>query len=212
MRPISRRVTRSSTQPPEVEVKKKAAESTKSAKAAKPTPSSSRQQAKSQKESGPAVTTAAIDESDYKKMQDTHIQSLEREKKYFQNKKLREQNKAKEYDSSGDEQVLERQESIGLRKTDSRSNPQYNVDMGSMKLEAILRDYNNEPRQKRTKKVYLEKPFDLPYYKGIQLPYHLKWLTIYSRTNESVLMQEIEALELELMRLKESKVIHKEFR
>ena len=79
-------------------------------------------------------------------------------------------------------------------------------------LEKILRDYNTEVRQKRVKKIYLEKPFDLPYYKGIQIPKHLKWITIYSRTNESVLMQEIEALELELMRLKESKVIHKEFR
>lgn len=212
MRPVSRRVTRSSTQPPEAEIKKKAVEGTKPAKVAKTAASSAKPLAKPQKEVAPAITSTAIDESDYKKMQDTHIQSLEREKKYFQNKKLREQNKAKEYDSSGDEEVLERQESIGLRKTDSRANPQYNVDMGSMKLEAILRDYNNEPRQKRAKKVYLERAFDLPYYKGIQLPYHLKWLTIYSRTNESVLMQEIEALELELMRLKEAKVIHKEFR
>jgi len=58
----------------------------------------------------------------------------------------------------------------------------------------------------------MDKEFDLPYYKGIQLPKHLKWLTIYSRTNESVLMQEIEALELEVMRLKEAKLIQKEFR
>jgi len=160
----------------------------------------------------PNVSSAAIDESDYKKMQDTHIQSLEREKKYNKNKKMREANKTKEYDSSAEEEEFEKHGSVGLRKNENRPAPQYNMDMGSMKLEALLRDYNNEPRQKRAKKVYLEKPFDLPYYKGIQIPYHLKWLTLYSRTNESVLMQEIEALELELMRLKEAKVIHKEYR
>lgn len=94
---------------------------------------------------------------------------------------------------------MDKDEAIDMRREDAE-------------LEKILKDYNNEIRQKRVKKIYLEKPFDLPYYKGIQIPRHLKWITIYSRTNESVLMQEIEALELELMRLKESKVIHKEFR
>ena len=48
-------------------------------------------------------------------------------------------------------------------------------------LEKILRDYNNESRQSRKKKdSILDKPMDLPFYKGIQLPEHLKWVTIHS--------------------------------
>ena len=47
-------------------------------------------------------------------------------------------------------------------------------------LEKILRDYNNEVRQSKKKRVHLEKPLDQPYYKGIQMPEHLKWVTIHS--------------------------------
>jgi hypothetical protein len=48
-------------------------------------------------------------------------------------------------------------------------------------LEKILRDYNNEARQNKKKnESVLEKPLDLPFYKGIQLPTHLKWITIHS--------------------------------
>jgi hypothetical protein len=48
-------------------------------------------------------------------------------------------------------------------------------------LEKILRDYNNEARQNKKKnESLLEKPLDLPFYKGIQLPTHLKWITIHS--------------------------------
>jgi hypothetical protein len=48
-------------------------------------------------------------------------------------------------------------------------------------LEKILRDYNNEARSgnKRRDEI-LEKPLDLPFYKRIQLPQHLKWISIYS--------------------------------
>ena len=58
----------------------------------------------------------------------------------------------------------------------------------------------------------LEKPLDLPFYKGIQLPTHLKWVSIFSKQNETVLMQEIHALDQEIKRLKEIKAMHKEFR
>lgn len=82
-------------------------------------------------------------------------------------------------------------------------------------LEKILRDYNNEVRIKKNPKKY-QKPFDLPYYKGVQLPQHLKWVTLtgslYSKVNEVTLQHEIDALELEIMRLKEAKIIHKELR
>lgn len=38
-------------------------------------------------------------------------------------------------------------------------------------LEKILRDYNNESRSSKKKRdTILEKPLDLPFYKGIQLP------------------------------------------
>ena len=48
-------------------------------------------------------------------------------------------------------------------------------------LEKILRDYNNEARQTRKKREnFLDRPLDMPYYKGIQIPPHLKWITIHS--------------------------------
>ena len=38
-------------------------------------------------------------------------------------------------------------------------------------LEKILRDYNNEARQNKKKRDNaIDRPFDLPFYKGIQLP------------------------------------------
>lgn len=51
-------------------------------------------------------------------------------------------------------------------------------------LEKILRDYNNESRQgKKKRESALEKPLDLPFYKGIQLPQHLNWISIYAVSN-----------------------------
>lgn len=48
-------------------------------------------------------------------------------------------------------------------------------------LEKILRDYNNESRQNRKKRDNtIDRPIDLPFYKGIQLPEHLKWVTVHS--------------------------------
>ena len=49
-------------------------------------------------------------------------------------------------------------------------------------LEKLLRDYNNEARtSKKYKESILYKPLDLPVYKGgIQLPEHLKWITVFS--------------------------------
>jgi len=44
------------------------------------------------------------------------------------------------------------------------------------------------------------------------LPEHLKWITIQSRADESVLLQEIQALDKEVKRLKEVKALHKEYR
>lgn len=58
----------------------------------------------------------------------------------------------------------------------------------------------------------MDKALDLPFYKGIQLPQHLKWITVQSRATESQLMQEIHALDLEVRRLKEAKALHKEYR
>ena len=48
-------------------------------------------------------------------------------------------------------------------------------------LERMLREYQIESKSKTRKKVmFMEKPLDLPYYKGIQLPNHLKWITVQS--------------------------------
>ena len=78
-------------------------------------------------------------------------------------------------------------------------------------LEAMLREYNNEGRERKPQEM-LDKPLDLPFYKGIQLPTHLKWVSIFSKQNETILMQEIHALDQEVKRLKEVKAMHKEFR
>jgi hypothetical protein len=68
----------------------------------------------------------------------------------------------------------ENHDAIDMRKEDAE-------------LEKILRDYNNEVRAKKSKKE-LERPFDLPYYKNVQIPEHLKWVSLYSRANEVTLM------------------------
>ncbi|CDW87004.1 UNKNOWN [Stylonychia lemnae] len=108
----------------------------------------------------------------------------------------------------------------------SRYNEKNAIDMRreDAELEKILRDYNNESRQgKKKRDFFLDRQLDLAYYKGIQLPQHLKWVSIHTvinqsssqslqKQNESVLLQEIHALDLEIKRLKELKAMHKEFR
>ncbi len=48
-------------------------------------------------------------------------------------------------------------------------------------LEKILKDYNNEARvNKRKNDTFLDKPLDLPYYQRVQMPQHLKWVTLHS--------------------------------
>jgi hypothetical protein len=102
---------------------------------------------------------------------------IERESKYMKNKKNKE--KSKEYDSSDEEgggnsnkikkQAFQKDENaIDMRREDA-------------KLERILREYNNEPWQGRKKEEkILNRPLDLPFYKGIQMPDHLKWVTMHS--------------------------------
>ena len=102
------------------------------------------------------------------------------------------------------------------------------------KFEAILRDYNNQNKKKRSRgedkaaslvaaptdepraipvaDQLVEKTVDMPFYKCIQLPEHLKWLNVHGRSSELQLMQEIEALDMEVKRLKEVKALHKEYR
>jgi hypothetical protein len=48
-------------------------------------------------------------------------------------------------------------------------------------LENLLREYNDEGKfNGKTAQEMLDKPLDLPFYKGIQLPEHLKWVSIFS--------------------------------
>ena len=57
----------------------------------------------------------------------------------------------------------------------------------------------------------LDRPIDLPFYKCVQLPEHLKWINVHGRPTSALhLMQEIKALTDEIMRLKEVKVLHQE--
>ena len=60
-------------------------------------------------------------------------------------------------------------------------NDQIDMRREDAELEKILRDYNNEARAADKKfEDILDKPLDLPFYKRIQLPTHLKWISIYS--------------------------------
>jgi hypothetical protein len=49
-------------------------------------------------------------------------------------------------------------------------------------LEKILREYNNESRAsgRRQQDMAFDRPLDLAFYKGIQLPQHLNWVTIHT--------------------------------
>ena len=126
VRPPGKRVTRSSTQNAE---ENESVESSKSdTKVVKPEPKAS-----NKKDIAPA-----FEESDYKKMQDTHIQTLEREISTLKTNKMREQNK--EYDSGGDDKKYKSR----LRGGDNKATPQYNVDDHNSQLESILRDYNTQ--------------------------------------------------------------------
>ncbi|CAI2360018.1 unnamed protein product [Moneuplotes crassus] len=57
-------------------------------------------------------------------------------------------------------------------------------------------------------------PFIPPTIKCIRMPKHLKWVTIHhsSKVNETVLMQEIDALDQEIARLRDLRKIHQDFR
>lgn len=67
-------------------------------------------------------------------------------------------------------------------------------------------------QQQQQMEYFLDKDIDMPYYKCIQLPEHLKWINVHGKTNEIQLLQEIEALDTEIKRLKEVKALHKEYR
>ena len=83
-------------------------------------------------------------------------------------------------------------------------------------LERILEVYNkNAPKKQK-----IGQCLSLPFYKGVQLPAHLKWVTITSvstryqrqKTTDNMLMEEIMALEKEVTRLKELKAFNREYR
>lgn len=82
----TQRTTRSATQAANADVKaKQSAEPSKDQKEFKDVDSDSNTNNNMTQKQAPSKP-AAINESDYKKMQDTHIQSLERELKYSNNK------------------------------------------------------------------------------------------------------------------------------
>jgi len=68
----------------------------------------------------------------------------------------------------------------------SSDNDQIDMRREDAELEKILRDYNNEgrPGDKKFEDI-LDKPLDLPFYKRIQLPTHLKWVSIYSVSKDT---------------------------
>ena len=56
-------------------------------------------------------------------------------------------------------------------------------------LEKILREYNNEVREKpKSINTIIDRPLDLTYIQNVQMPEHLKWITVYSKASESVLL------------------------
>jgi len=120
------------------------------------------------------------DKLSYKQQQDEHFKTVERERKYQQNKKLREQ-KEKQEEEDEEESSREVQGPQKRVKKSGRDEGQEDVDSDREKdsqaidmrredaeLEKILRDYNNESRQSKKKREHaIDRPFDLPFYKGI---------------------------------------------
>lgn len=89
--------------------------------------------------------------------------------------RAREQKKA----GKGKQQQEDDENDCGNESDDGKDNA---IDMRreDAELEKILRDYNNEARTGKKREEILDKPLDLPFYKRIQLPTHLKWVSIYS--------------------------------
>ncbi len=56
-----------------------------------------------------------------------------------------------------------------MEDDDKDAGEDVNVRREDAELEQILREYNNEARQTKNEEV-MEKPLDMPFYKGIQLP------------------------------------------
>eukprot|EP00347_Sterkiella_histriomuscorum_P022990 403336376 len=180
---------------------------------------------------GKQVLKLGGEPNSYQMQQEEHLRNIERERKYKQNKKLRDQ---KEKVVDEETQFWQEQRGTGQATSTGRKvgrpsknaeqevdeeidsdkdNNAYDMRREDAELEKILRDYNNESRSGKKKQDFvMDRPLDLSYYKGIQLPQHLNWVSIYTKQNESVLMQEIYALDLEIKRLKELKAMHKEFR
>lgn len=114
------------------------------------------------------------EQNSYQVQQEEHLRTVERERKYQANKKIRETEDAKR-PKKKKEEVEEADSDDGGQAVDMRRE--------DAELEKILRDYNNEARQEpRNVGEILEKPLDLPFYKGIQLPTHLKWVSVFSVT------------------------------
>ena len=100
---------------------------------------------------------------------------MERERKYQANKKLREQREKDEEESSLDHAQHKKKgqkqggEKEGENESDEEQDSQP-IDMRreDAELEKILRDYNNEAKFKSKKReTLIDRPFDLPFYKGI---------------------------------------------
>lgn len=74
----------------------------------------------------------------------------------------------------------------------------------------IQREMSNINYSKSFVKNLKFKPYK---YKGTYLPYHLRWIFGNQiKTNEISLVQEIKALETEILRLKQQKLLNREFR
>ena len=89
-------------------------------------------------------------------------------------------NRARDAKKAAKEKITQQQ---SMQQEDDYDSDDGAIDMRreDAELEKILRDYNNEPRGNGKAQQMLDKPLDLPFYKRIQLPTHLKWMSIYSK-------------------------------
>jgi len=129
------------------------------AKKVKPAPSTSNTNQETQK---PVVKLNDA----YLQQQEEHLKSVERERKYQQTKKMREESGA------GDEWAAPTAKK-GSKKAKIEDEGESDMDDDAIdmrredaELEAMLREYNNEGRERKPQEM-LEKPLDLPFYKGI---------------------------------------------
>ena len=108
--------------------------------------------------------------------QEEHLRTVERDRKYQQIKKQRENQDIDEWAAPNKKTKKAEEQAQNHAQNESEYDEDYDDDAIDMRreddeLENLLREYNDEGKfNGKTAQEMLDKPLDLPFYKGIQLP------------------------------------------